>query len=257
MIVDVFGWLADGAHWTGMNGIPHRLLEHLGYSVGGLVIAALIGIPLGLYVGHTGKGTFAVAGTANALRALPSLGLLIAVVMVLQPRLGGNIALLLPCLIVLVVLAVPAVLTATYAGVRGVDPEARDAAYGMGMTGREVLLEVELPCAVPLIMSGLRSAMLQLIATAMIAAYVSLGGLGRYIIDGQAVRDYPQMLAGAILTALLALAVELVLAGVQRLVVPRGLSGRADGSRGRGSGNVSGTPATTEDAEEAALAPAS
>src|SRR5690606_33471204 len=126
----------------------------------------------------------------------------------------------------LVVLAVPPILTSTYAGVEGVDPAARDAAYGMGMTGQQVLFRVETPCALPLVLSGIRSAMLQVISTATVAAYVSLGGLGRFVIDGLASQDYPQMLGGALLVAALAIVVEAGLAGVQRLVVPRGLSGR-------------------------------
>lgn len=219
-------WLFDPVHWSGPDGIPQRLLEHLGYSLAALVIAALIGIPLGLAIGHTGKGTFLVAGLANALRALPTLGLVIVVVLLVGPLLKGDVAFILPSIVVLVVLAVPPILTSTYAGVQGVDPAARDAAYGMGMTGNQVLFKVETPCALPLVLSGIRSAMLQIVSTATIAAYVSLGGLGRYVIDGLASQDYPQMLGGAILVAGLAVVVEAVLAGIQRLVVPRGLAGR-------------------------------
>lgn len=230
-MMDVFGWLTDPAHWSGTDGIPHRMLEHLGYSVGSLLIAALIGIPLGFYIGHTGKGTFVVAGIANALRALPTLGLLFVVVMLLTPALArtferSDVPDIVPSIIVLVVLAVPPILSSTYAGVAGVDLAARDAAYGMGMTGGEVLVRVEAPCALPLILSGVRSAMLQVISTATIAAFVSLGGLGRYLIDGQASRQYDQMLSGAVLVAVLAIVMEGVLAGIQRLVVSKGLSGR-------------------------------
>jgi osmoprotectant transport system permease protein len=141
-------------------------------------------------------------------------------------RLPGDFGYLVPSIAVLVVLAVPSILTSTYAGVQGVDLAAKDAAYGMGMTGREVLAKIEAPCALPLVFSGLRSAMLQIVATATIASYIGLGGLGRFVIDGQAVRDYPQMLAGAVLVAALAVVVEIVLAGVQRVAVPRGLTGR-------------------------------
>lgn len=231
MIADVLSWLTDPLNWSGTAGIPTRLLEHLAYSVGSLLIAALIGIPLGFYIGHTGRGTFVVAGVANALRALPTLGLLFVVVMLLTPSLaaafqGSDLPDIVPSIIVLVVLAVPPILSSTYAGVAGVDLAARDAAYGMGMTGGEVLVKVEAPCALPLILSGIRSAMLQVISTATIAAFVSLGGLGRYLIDGQATRQYDQMLGGAILVAGLAIVMEAVLAGVQRLVVSKGLSGR-------------------------------
>lgn len=231
MINEVIRWFADPTHWSGPDGIPQRVLEHLGYSLIALLIAMLIGIPLGLAIGHTGRGTFLVAGLANAMRALPTLGLVIVVVLLVGPLLRGEIAFVVPSIVVLVVLAVPPILTSTYAGVQGVDPAARDAAYGMGMTGNQVLFKVETPCALPLVLSGIRSAMLQIVSTATIAAYVSLGGLGRYVIDGQSSigmpgGGYPLMLAGAILVAALAVAVEGVLAGIQRLIVPRGLAGR-------------------------------
>lgn len=241
-------WLFDPVHWSGPDGIPQRVLEHLGYSLAALVIAALIGIPLGLAIGHTGKGTFLVAGLANALRALPTLGLVIVVVLLVGPLLKGDFAFILPSIVVLVVLAVPPILTSTYAGVQGVDPAARDAAYGMGMTGNQVLFKVETPCALPLVLSGIRSAMLQIVSTATIAAYVSLGGLGRFVIDGLASQDYSQMLGGAILVAALAVVVEAVLAGIQRLIVPRGLAGRY---RKRGPAEVTeDEPAGVERPEE-------
>jgi osmoprotectant transport system permease protein len=256
MINAVIDWLSDPTHWSGPDGIPQRLLEHLGYSLAALVIAALIGIPLGLAIGHTGKGTFLVAGLANALRALPTLGLVIVVVLVVSPVLQGELAFILPSIVVLVVLAVPPILTSTYAGVQGVDPAARDAAYGMGMTGNQVLFKVETPCALPLVLSGIRSAMLQIVSTATIAAYVSLGGLGRYVIDGQATINmpgggYPQMLSGAILVAALAVAIEAVLAGVQRLIVPRGLAGRYR-KRGRAEVLAKELPVAEQPEEELA-----
>lgn len=226
VIADLVAWLTDPAHWTGSEGIIHRLIEHTGYSLIALALAALIGIPLGMYIGHTGRGTFMVAGLANALRALPTFGLLILVTLPLISRLPGDLGFLVPSIAVLVVLAVPPILTSTYAGVQGVDLAARDAAYGMGMTGHEVLVKVEAPCALPLVFSGLRSAMLQIVATATIAAYVGMGGLGQFVMDGLAIRDYPQMLAGAVLVAALAVVVEVVLAAAQWLAVPRGLRGR-------------------------------
>lgn len=230
----LIGWLTDPANWSGSDGIPVRVVEHLEYSVVTLVVAMLIAIPAGLYIGHTGRGTFLVAGLANALRALPTLGLLILAVLLLLPVMPGDLGFVIPSIIVLVILAIPPVLTNTYAGVQNVDASARDAAYGMGMRGGEVLRRVEIPCALPLIVSGVRSAMLQVIATATVAAYVSLGGLGRFLIDGQAVRDYAQMLGGAVLVAVLAVVVDLLLALVQRLVVSPGLTGRY----GRRAGDV-------------------
>jgi osmoprotectant transport system permease protein len=225
-------FLTDSVNWSGEDGIPHRLVQHLEYSFGALIFVLLIGLPLGLYVGHTGRGGVAIAGTANALRALPTFGLMVYVVVAFSGSLPGNVAYLGPALFVLVVLGIPAVLSNTYAGVQSVDPEARDAAKGMGMTGMQVLWRVEVPNALPLILSGIRNAILQIVATATIAAYVGLGGLGRFILDGQAQRDYNQMAAGAVLVGLLAVALDLLMAWLQTLVVSRGLTGRyARGAR--------------------------
>ena len=226
MINRIIAWLADVTHWQGNDGILRRLVEHMEYSAAALVIAALIAIPLGLYIGHTGKGRFLVVNAVGAARAIPSLGLLYLAFFWLAPRLSGEIAFLAPAGLVLVVLAIPPILSGAYAGVEGVEPAARDAAFGMGMRGTEVMRHVELPCALPLILSGMRSAMLQVIATATIAAVLSLGGLGRFLIDGLASQDFPQTASGAILVAVLALAVDMVFALVQRSVVSPGLTGR-------------------------------
>jgi len=230
---DLLTWLTDAAHWSGEDGIPHRVLEHLAYSLVAVLIAAVIAIPLGLFIGHTGRGRFAVVNAAGAARAIPSLGLLFIAVLVLGPRLGGDAAFIVPCEIVLVVLAIPPILAGAYSGVEEVDPAARDAAKGMGMRGFEVLTQVELPCALPLIFSGLRSGTLQVVATATIAATAGLGGLGRFLIDGLSVRDFGQMAGGAVLVALLALAVDVVFAVVQRYAVSRGLTGRYGSRRAR------------------------
>jgi osmoprotectant transport system permease protein len=230
----VFDFLGRSTSWHGEDGIPHRILEHLGYTFLALLLVVLIGIPLGLYVGHTGRGTVVIAGTANALRALPDFGLLIFVVLVLNGWRPGGSTYLVAAMFVLLILGIPSVLSNTYAGVRNVDPAARDAARGMGMTGAQVLWRVEVPNALPLIISGVRSSMLQIVATATIAAVVSLGGLGRFLIDGQAQRDYAQMATGAVLVGLLAIVLDLAAAGLQRLVVSRGLTGRyARGSTAR------------------------
>ena len=226
MINRILEWLTDSAHWQGDDGILRRLVEHLEYSLVAVLIAAVIAIPLGLYIGHTGRGRFVGVSAVGAARAIPSLGLLYLAVLWLGPRLSGDVAYLAPTGLVLVVLAIPPILSGAYAGVEGVDPSARDAAVGMGMRGPEVLRQVEVPCALPLILSGVRSAMLQVIATATIAAVVGLGGLGRFLIDGLAVRDTPQTASGAVLVAALALLVDMVLALVQRSVVSRGLTGR-------------------------------
>jgi osmoprotectant transport system permease protein len=222
----IWDYLGNGSHWSGPEGVPARVLEHLEYTFLALAFVCLIALPLGLFVGHTGRGSVAIAGTANALRALPDFGLLVYVVLLISGRLPAGLAYLLPSVLVLVILGIPAVLSATYAGIQAVDPAARDAAKGMGMTGSQVLWRVEVPNAMPLILSGVRSSMLQIVATATIAAYVSLGGLGRFIIDGQSQRDYSQMAAGAVLVGLLAIVLDLMVAGVQRLVVSPGVTGR-------------------------------
>lgn len=230
MIGSVLAWLADPANWTGSSGILIRLLEHLAYSFAAVAAAALIAVPLGLWIGHSGRLRWLVSA-ANASRAVPSLGLLFAVSLWLGPHLRGYTAFVVPSLIVLVLLALPPLLAGAYAGVEAIDPAARDAARGMGMRGGQVLREVELPCSLPLLLSGVRSAVLQVIATATIASYVSLGGLGRFLIDGQASRDYAQMAGGALLVAVLALVIDVLLGGLTRLVVSPGLSG-AVSSRG-------------------------
>ncbi|MFF4956260.1 ABC transporter permease [Streptomyces sp. NPDC001222] len=194
----VNAFFSDSAHWHGYDGIPHRLLEHVRYSLIALAIAAAIGLPIGLITGHTGRGGNTLALIATAARALPSFGLLVLMFILL----GFG---LLPVMIPLVVLAVPPILVTTYEAVRSVDPSPVDAARGMGMTEPRILFQVEVPVALPLILSGLRSAAIQIVSTATIAAYVSLGGLGRYIVDGLYQRDYEKVVGGATLVAVLAL----------------------------------------------------
>jgi osmoprotectant transport system permease protein len=230
---NVLEWLNDPANWQGADGIIARLGEQVYYAIIAVVIAVVIAIPLGLVIGHTGRGVVVVAGMANALRAIPTFGLLIYLVVLISPKIHskGDLPYLLPTEIVLVLLAIPPILTSTYAGVQNVDPAARDAARGMGMTGSQVVRKVELPNALPLVLSGTRSATLQVIATATVAAYVTLGGLGRYLVDGLSQLNdpqagYPAMAAGAILVALLAIVADLLFAIAQRFLVPRGVSRR-------------------------------
>jgi osmoprotectant transport system permease protein len=226
MIAGIVDWLSDPANWSGAEGIPQRLFEHVWYSALSLVIAAAIAIPLGLAIGHTGRGRFLVVNLAGAARAIPSLGLIYLMVLYFFSRVSGESAFIVPTIIVLTVLAIPPIMSGAYAGVEGVDPAARDAAKGMGMTGGQVLAKVEVPNALPLIFSGFRSATLQVIATATLAAVIGAGGLGRYLIDGQKVLDYAQMSGGAVLVAVLALATDGLLALVQRYAVSPGLTGR-------------------------------
>lgn len=230
MIGDVIRWLNDPSHWRDTRfdiGIVSQLQSHIWFSAIALAIALAVALPLGLAIGHTGRWTSLVS-VANAVRALPSVGVLVLLVVVIAPHFKGrtDTGYLIPTEIVLVLLAIPAILANTFAGVQNVDPAVRDAAYGMGMTGRQVLFKVELPNSLPLIFSGFRSAALQVIATTTIASYVTLGGLGRFIYDGLAQQDYAQMIGGGVLVAALALLTDLVLAMIQRYTVSRGLTRR-------------------------------
>lgn len=222
----LWSWFASAANWAGDDGIWNRLGQHLAYSALSLLIAALVAVPLGLWIGHSGRGRVVAVGLVNGARAIPTLGLLFISVLVLAPRISGADAFLVPSILVLVVLAAPPLLAGAYAGVAQVDPAVRDAGLGMGLTRWQLLWQIELPCALPLLFGGLRSAALQVVATATIAATVSVGGLGRFLIDGLAYRDYTMMAGGAILVGALALGVDAVLAGVQRLVVSAGLRSR-------------------------------
>lgn len=209
-------WLTDPENWSGAAGIPARLLEHLTYSGLTLAVALAVAVPLGLWVGHTGRGSGLVVGLAGALRALPTLGLL--TLFTLLMGLG-----LVPPIIALVLLAIPPILSGAYAGIANVSPALKDAGAAMGMTGWQVLARVELPNALPVILGGIRNAALQVVATVTVVAYINLGGLGRYLIDGLAVRDYSRMLGSVVLVAVLALAVDAVLALAQRLSTSPGL----------------------------------
>ncbi len=214
--------LLDSAAWSWSNadGFPQRILEHLGYTALALVIAFVIAFPVGLLIGHTGKGSFLAINAGNAGRALPTLGVLLLVV-----TLAGTG--LVPVTVALVLLAIPPILTTTYAGVAAVSPATVDAARGIGMGETRIATAVELPIALPVVIGGVRNAALQLISTATIAAYVGLGGLGRFLFDGLALQDYPKIVGGSIVVALLAVVVDLLLAGVQRYLVSPGLSGRS------------------------------
>ena len=215
-------YLFDAANWdpATSGSIPQLILSHLWYVALALLIGTAIALPVGLWIGHTGRGSFLAINAGNAGRSLPTLGLLMLMVTLLG--LG-----LTPVLIALTVLAIPPILTSAYAGIRSLDQRVVDAARGVGMRPWQVLTQVELPMALPVLMSGLRSAALQVVATATVAAAVGLGGLGRLLIDGLAVNDYSRVLAGAIVVAVLAVALDLLLALAQRRLVSPGLSGRA------------------------------
>jgi osmoprotectant transport system permease protein len=214
--IDAFAWIFDPAHLAGPNGIPVRLGEHVQYTLLTLVIAVLIALPIGLLVGHTGKGKVAAVQVSGALRALPTLGLVTLLALLL------GLGIIAP-LIAMVLLALPPIIAGAYAGIGAVNPETVDAARAMGMTGWQVLWKVEVPLALPLIIGGVRSACLQVIATWTVAAVLPLGGLGRYLYDALPLQDYPQMLAGSILVIALALVADGLFAILQRVVVPRGV----------------------------------
>jgi osmoprotectant transport system permease protein len=222
--VDVLGdlirWLTDPGQWSGPAGIPARTVQHLWYSLLATAIAAAIALPTGVGIGHLGRGGLLAINLSNLGRALPSLGIIILVFTLV----GFGVV---PVLVALTALAVPPIVTNSYVGMRSVDRDVREAAEGMGMTGWQVLWRVELPVAMPLIMAGIRTSTVQVVATATLAAFVGLGGLGRYLIDGFAQRDLPQVLGGAVLVAVLSLITELALGRVQTLVVSKGLAERS------------------------------
>jgi osmoprotectant transport system permease protein len=221
---DLVDWFTDPTNWEGSFGIPTRLLEHLVMSAVSVGISALIALPVGMYSGHTRRFEFLVVSVANVGRAVPSFGLLFLSVLVLGLGLEFPVALRPPILIALILLAIPPILTNTYVGIQTVDADTLEAARGMGMTEGQVLGRLELPLAAPLIMAGLRTAAVQVVATATLAAVVGGGGLGRFILDGFATGNDAQIVAGAILVAALAVLTEVSLGLLQRAVTPRSMS---------------------------------
>ena len=215
-IGQVVQWFLDPAQWQGDAGILHRTYEHVLMSGLSVLTAAMIALPVGIAIGHFGRGGILAINVSNIGRAVPSFAVLVIAV-----QLFGIGAL--PAFIALVALAIPPMVTNSYIGMREVDQDVREAARGMGMRERAVLLRVELPIALPLIMAGIRTSAVNVVATATLAALVAWGGLGRFIVDGLGLQDYPMLFAGAVMVALLSLIVEFSLAGVQRLSTPAGL----------------------------------
>lgn len=209
LIGEVGAWFTDPANWSGSNGIPTRLVEHLRLSAASMLVAMLIALPIGLLIGHTGRGGLVAVGIANLGRAVPSYALLL----VFLPFFGLGDATAFPAL---VLLAIPPILVNAWTGLREVDRDLVEAARGMGMTELQLLLRVELPAAAPVIVAGLRIAAVAVVATATLAALVAGGGLGRYIADGFGLRREDRLVAGAILVALLALVVERTFTFVER-----------------------------------------
>lgn len=210
----IWAWLTDAANWSGTGGIWMRTGEHLAYTLIAVALAALIAVPLGSYIAHTGRGANLALALTGSLRALPTLGLLTLLVLVVGIGLAAPI-------IALAILCIPPLLAGIYAGIQSVDRAVVDASRAQGMSEMQILTRVELPLGAPLIIGGLRSAVLQVIATATVAAFVPLGGLGRFIIDGLAVRDLPRVMGGSIIVVALAFSVDLIFALFQVLAARR------------------------------------
>lgn len=216
-------WFADPGHWQGAAGVPTRMLEHLVLSGGSLLAAALIALPVGVAVGHTGRGATVAINLANLGRALPTfavMGLVIPVTAAIDSDLGFKVY---PAVAGLIILAIPPIVVNTYAGLSGVDRDVVESARGMGMRPSQLLRQIEIPLALPVIAGGIRSGAAQIVATATLAAVFGGPGLGRYLVEGYAQRDYPMMFAGVILVAALFVVSELAFAIIQRAFTSPGL----------------------------------
>jgi len=226
--IDAFRWLLDPANYAAgsQNPLPiqDRIGEHLLYTVVSVVIAAIIALPLGFYIGHTGRGRQFVIAFTGAMRALPTLGLLMALFVIVGATVPFTQAAFLASIIALVILAIPSILAGAYAGIESVDSQTVDAGRASGMTELQVLTQVEIPLSLPLIIGGIRASALQVIATAVIASYISLGGLGTIISSGIGLNDNNRILGGAILVTVLALVVDGIFALIQQLTRRRGSS---------------------------------
>jgi osmoprotectant transport system permease protein len=222
LVHEVVDWFTDADNWSGRRGVLHQLTEHVRMAGVATLAACLLALPIAVWLGHKRRfGTVAV-NVSNVGRAIPSFAILVIGTqqfgLLEYPIIGSFTTFL-----ALIALAVPPLVTNAYVAVAEVPDDLRDAARGMGMAEREILWRVELPVATPLLMAGVRTAAVQVVATATIAAFVGADGLGRFIIDGRAINDQAEIFAGALLVALLSLATEGGLALVQSLVTPRGL----------------------------------
>jgi len=231
----IIAFLTDPANWTGPTGIPNRLVEHLQISFLAVIVALVIALPIGLYIGHTGRYANLAINLANIGRAIPSYALMLAILpvtLLLAPTIGYDPAFGLsdlPIFIAMLLLAIPPILVGAYAGLREVDRDLIEAGRGMGMQERQIMRGIEIPIAMIIIIGGIRTATLQVIATATIGAILSGGGLGRFIVDGIArgTGGTDMLFAGAVLVTALALIVDGILAIVQRILTPRALRGGA------------------------------
>ena len=253
LLLDALGWIFDPANWVPGSQSPlpiqDRLVEHLTYTAIAIVIGAVIALPLGFYIGHTGKGRQFVIGFTGAMRALPTLGLLFFLLMVFGYFLSYDKAPIVGATIAFVVLAIPSMLAGAYSGLESVDRQTIDAARANGMTEWQILFQVEIPLGWPLIIGGIRAAVLQVIATVTIASYAGLGGLGRIITSGIGLNDYDLILGGALLVTALALGVDGLLALAQRITATKGLSDTAPTRSERQQDTAEPTPMNTSTRE--------
>jgi osmoprotectant transport system permease protein len=227
-LASVAAWFGDPSHWQGPDGIPQRLLEHVAMSGISVLVATLVALPAGLLIGHTGRGATLVVNLANIGRAVPSYAILVIVFPIaLQAQVNDFLGFgfgSFPTFVAMTLLAIPPIVTNTYIGLRGVDAELLEAARGMGMRGDQILRRVEIPLGLPVILAGLRTAAVQVVATATLGAVIAWGGLGRYIVDGIARHEDVRLFAGALLVALLAITTELAFGVVQRWMISPGLT---------------------------------
>jgi len=212
LVLSALAWIFAPERFVGTSSIPTRLGEHLTYTVVPFAIACAIAIPLGYLIGHTGKGRQFAIALSGAVRALPSFGLILLLVLLI-----GVLQIRLAVVVALVLLAIPSILAGAYAGLEAIDRRTIDAARAVGMTEWQILTQVEIPLGLSLLVGGMRSGILQIVATATLASYVGLGGLGYDIIQGIALRRYDQTLGGAIVVVVLALALDGLFALLQQL----------------------------------------
>jgi osmoprotectant transport system permease protein len=241
----LIAFATDAANWDGARGIPTRTWEHILLSILAVALAAAIALPAGLYIGHTNRLAILGINLANVGRAIPSYAVMVMILPValsLAPTLGYDPRFgltYIPIFLAMVLLAIPPILVAAYAGLREVDRDLVESSRGMGMKESQILLRIELPLASPIIVGGFRTAMLQVIATATIGAILSGGGLGRFIIDGIARRNDGMLFTGVILVAGLAIGVDLGMSWLQRRLTPRalrpGAAARTDTATAAGS----------------------
>lgn len=223
LITDTITWLTDPAHWAGPNGMATRLGEHVAISGASLLIAVAIALPIGLWIGHTGRFVKIAVNSANLWRALPSLAVIAIVLPItaaIDPQAGFKIY---PTVVAMIVLAVPPILVNAFTGIANVDPELVEAGRGQGMSEGQILARVELPLAVPVIVTGIRSGAVQIIATATLGAVFGFGGLGRFLVDGVSQHDTGQVFGGVVLVASLVIVTDLAFAVAQRALTARPL----------------------------------